>query len=187
MKISVKYDLNITCKTILKEQLDKLDIPHLLHGTGEIEIKRAISDEEMQELLNNLNAYGIYVLNDQKTALVQRIKNTINEMLEDDQLKSQKVSEYLADKLNYSYTYLSNLFSETTYTSIENFVILRKVDHAKDLMADTDLTLTEIAYRLNYSSVAHLSGQFKKITGLTPTKFQEILERRRGTRIQQTI
>ena len=81
MKISVKYDLNITCKTILKEQLDKLDIPHLLHGTGEIEIKRAISDEEMQELFNNLNAYGIYVLNDQKTVLVQRIKNTINEML----------------------------------------------------------------------------------------------------------
>ena len=76
------------------------------------------------------------------------------------------------------------LFSETTYTSIENFVILRKVDHAKELMANTDLTLTEIAYRLNYSSVAHLSSQFKKTTGLTPTKFQRILEKRRGKRIE---
>lgn len=187
MRISVKYDLNITCKTILKEQLDRLNIPYVLHGTGEIEVKRTLSDIEIGKLTNNLNAYGIYVLDDQKTALVQRIKNTINEMLQDDRLKSQKISEYLADKLNYSYTYLSNLFSETTYTSIENFVILRKVDHAKDLMADTDLTLTEIAYRLNYSSVAHLSGQFKKITGLTPTKFQEILEKRRSNRTQQTI
>jgi AraC-like DNA-binding protein len=187
MKISVKYDFNVTCKAILKEQLDKLDIPHALHGTGEIEIKRVLSDEEMEGLFTNLNAYGIYVLNDQKTVLVQRIKNTIDEMLKDDEMRAQRISDYLANKLNYSYTYLSNLFSESTYTSIENFVILRKVDHVKDLMTDTDLTLTEIAYRLNYSSVAHLSGQFKKITGLTPTKFQEILERRKGNRIQQTI
>lgn len=187
MKISVKYDFNITCKAILKEQLNKLNIPHVLHGTGEIEIKRALSDDEIHELFTNLNAYGIYVLNDQKMALVQKIKNTIDEMLKDDEMRTQRISDYLSDKLNYSYTYLSNLFSESTYTSIENFVILRKVDHVKDLMTDTDLTLTEIAYRLNYSSVAHLSGQFKKITGLTPTKFQDIVERRKGKRIQQTI
>ena len=164
-----------------------MNIPHVLHGTGEIEVKRTLSAQEMEQLVTNLGAYGIYVLSDPRTALVQRIKNTINEMLEDDGLRSHKVSVYLADKLNYSYTYLSNLFSETTYTSIENFVILRKVDLAKDLIANTDLTLTEIAYRLNYSSVAHLSGQFKKITGLTPTKFLNILEKRKDNRIQQTI
>ncbi|WP_318312624.1 helix-turn-helix domain-containing protein [Flagellimonas crocea] len=187
MKISIKYDLDITCKTIVHEQLDKLNIPHILHNAGEIEIKRMLTAEEMEQLEDNLKHYGIYVLSNQKQALVQRIKNTIKEMLENDMLQSQTISQYLADKLNYSYTYLSNLFSESTYTSIENFVILSKVDRAKDLMTSTDLTLTEIAYRLNYSSVAHLSSQFKKTTGLTPTTFQKILEKRRGNRIEQTI
>ena len=187
MRISIKYDLDITCKTIVREQLDKLNIPHTLHSAGEIEIKRLLTTEETEQLVNNLDRYGIYVLNDQKQALVQRIKNTIKEMLESDKLQSQTISQYLADTLNYSYTYLSNLFSETTYTSIENFVILSKVDHAKELMANTDLNLTEIAFRLNYSSVAHLSAQFKKTTGLTPTTFKKILEKRQGKRIEQTI
>lgn len=187
MIINVKYDATITLKVILQEQLERMDIPHILHGTGEIEVKRSLSSEEMEELTNNLNTYGIQILSDQKVALVQRIKNAINEMLQNDMARSHKVSSYLTDTLNYSYTYLSNLFSETTYTSIENFVILRKVDHAKDLMTNTNLTLTEIAYRLNYSSVAHLSSQFKKTTGLTPTKFQKIVKKRRENRIQQTI
>lgn len=187
MKINVKYDLDITCKKVLEEQFNKLNIPHTIYSSGEVELKRMLSEEEMEELSSNLNTYGIQILNDQKIVLVQRIKNTINQMLEADRPQAQTVSIYLSEKLNYSYTYLSNLFSEATYTSIENFVILRKVDHAKELMANTDLTLTEIAYRLNYSSVAHLSSQFKKTTGLTPTKFQRILEKRRGKRIEQTI
>ena len=164
--------------------MNKLDIPHTIYSSGEVELKRMLSEEELEELSGNLSTYGIQILNDQKIALVQRIKNTINEMLEADTPQAHTVSIYLSEKLNYSYTYLSNLFSEATYTSIENFVILRKVDHAKELMANTDLTLTEIAYRLNYSSVAHLSSQFKKTTGLTPTKFQRILEKRRGKRIE---
>ncbi|MCK0159176.1 helix-turn-helix domain-containing protein [Allomuricauda sp. F6463D] len=187
MKISIKYDMAITCKAIVQEQLDKLDIPHTIHGIGEIEIQRELTSDETEEMMGKLANYGIHVLNDQKLALVHRIKNTIKEMLESDNLQSQTISQYLADKLNYSYTYLSNLFSEATHTSIENFVILCKVDHAKELMANTNLTLTEIAYRLNYSSVAHLSSQFKKTTGLTPTTFQKILEKRRGNLIQKTI
>ena len=187
MRISIKYDLNITCKAIVQEQLEKLNIPHTLLSAGEIEFKRVLTAEETNELVNSLSHYGIYVLSNQKQVLVQRIKNTIKEMLESDKLPSQTISQYLADRLNYSYTYLSNLFSEATYTSIENYVILSKVDHAKELMANTDLTLTEIAYRLNYSSVAHLSSQFKKTTGLTPTTFQRILEKRRENRIEQTI
>ena len=186
MMIHVKYDANITVKVVLQEQLEQLDIPHTLHGAGEIEIHGNLSAEEMEELTNNLSNYGIEILSDQKTDLVQRIKNAINEMLRNDKARSNKVSSYLSDELNYSYAYLSNLFSETTYTSIENFVILRKVDHAKELMTSTELTLTEIAYRLNYSSVAHLSSQFKKTTGLTPTKFQRILKKRRENRTQRT-
>ena len=187
MMINVKHDSTIIVKVVLQEQLELLDIPHTLHGSGEIEVKRTLSTKEMEELTNNLNRYGIQILGDQKIALVQRIKNAINEMLQNDLARSHKVSSYLTDTLNYSYTYLSNLFSETTYTSIENFVILRKVDHAKELMANTNLTLTEIAYRLNYSSVAHLSSQFKKTTGLTPTTFQKILKKRKEHRIQQTL
>lgn len=187
MKMNVTYDLNITCKTLLREQLDKLDIPHCIHSTGEVELKRIPCAEEMEQLALNLEKYGIQILVDQKIDLVQRIKNTIDEMLQDDVVRLYKVSSYLADQLNYSYAYLSNLFSETTYTSIENFIILRKVDHAKELMAHTELTLTEIAYRLNYSSVAHLSNQFKKTTGLTPTKFQKIVRKRKENRLQQPI
>jgi AraC-like DNA-binding protein len=111
-------------------------------------------------------------------ALVEQIKYAIDSMLTDDNAR-EKLSVYLSGQLHYSYAHLSRVFSETTYTSIENFVILRKIERAKELLATTNLTLTEIAYRLNYSSVAHLSGQFKKNTGLTPTGFQRILEKRK--------
>lgn len=179
MKINVKFDFKVCCMAILKEQLNKLAIPHIVHGPGEVEIKRQLLPNEIDELSRNLNTYGIEILEEQKTVLVQRIKNAIEEMLQEDPSQVLKISSYLSDKLNYSYTYLSNLFSETTYTSIENYIILKKVDRAKELMTKTSLSLTEIAFHLNYSSVAHLSGQFKKTTGLTPTTFQKIVEKRK--------
>lgn len=184
MKLNLKYDFNATCKAILSEQFEKLGIPYKIHGPGEVEIERAMSDTELKDLVAILGHYGIEILDDQRMALVQRIKYAIDEMLEVDSAQSEKISCFLADKLNYSYSYLSSLFSEMTYMSIENFVILRKVDRAKQLLAETDLTLTEIAYQLNYSSVAHLSGQFKKTTGLTPTTFQNILVKRSENGIQ---
>ena len=100
-------------------------------------------------------------------------------MLTSDAVRKYNTSDYLAEKLNYSYTYLSSLFSETTYTSIESYIILSKVDRAKDLLLNTNVTLTEIAHQLNYSSVAHLSRQFKKTTGLTPSVFQKIIKKRK--------
>ncbi|MDY7394988.1 AraC family transcriptional regulator [Aureibaculum sp. 2210JD6-5] len=179
MKIYVTFDMNITRNAILKEQLDKLGVQYSINGAREIVFNEKLTAEQELELAESLNKYGVTIIDNQKTELVQRIKDTINEMLKDDEANLYKISAYLADKLNYSYAYLSNLFSESTYTSIENFVILKKVDHAKELMANTDLTLTEIAYRLKYSSVAHLSGQFKKITGLTPSTFQKIIKKRK--------
>src|SRR5690606_35792635 len=172
MVINVKHDVNITCRVVLKEQLDKLEIPHWINGIGEVEIRTKLSEETLALLAQNLSHYGIHILSDQKMALVQRIKNAIDEMVKKDEARFFKVSTHLANQLNYSYAHLSNIFSEVTHTSIENYVILKKVDRAKELMIHNDLTLTEIAYRLNYSSVAHLSYQFKKTTGLTPTKFQ---------------
>lgn len=179
MRVCLKYDYDLLYKTVLKEQFDTMGIFYTLHGLGEIEIHSELSPETMNDLAVALQKYGIEIIDNQKMALVQRIKYAIDDMLSDDIAVSQKVSSYLADKLGYSYAYLSNLFSESTLTSIENFIILRKVDHAKELLSNTDLTLTEIAFRLNYSSVAHLSGQFKKTTGLTPTAFQKIMEKRK--------
>jgi len=179
MKIYVTFNLNITRNAILKEQLDRLGFDYTIENTQEISFKNKLTTEQESVLAESLSIYGITIIDNQKTELVQRIKDTINEMLADDEANLYKISSYLADKLNYSYAYLSNIFSESTYTSIENFVILKKVDQAKELIANTDLTLTEIAYRLNYSSVAHLSGQFKKTTGLTPSTFQKIIKKRK--------
>jgi len=111
--------------------------------------------------------------------LVQKIKDTITEMVNSEEPLTVKSSVYLTEKLNHSYGYLSNLFSEVTYTSIENFIIIQKIELAKNLIINNQLTLTEIAFKLNYSSVAHLSTQFKNITGITPSAFQRIIAKRR--------
>ena len=178
MKIYLRYDFKVTCEAILKEQLQKLNIPYCKSETGEIDISDTITNNQKKQLAESLQNYGITILDDQKTVLVERIKHTIDEMLSDESAKNVKISTYLAEKLRYTYSHLSNIFSEATYSSIENYVILRKVDFAKDLLNESDLTLTEIAFRLNYSSVAHLSGQFKKTTGLTPSTFQRIMKRK---------
>ncbi|MDB5229088.1 MAG: AraC family transcriptional regulator, partial [Bacteroidota bacterium] len=120
-------------------------------------------------------------VDNQKSTLVQKIKDTIIEMVWlEEKLPTSKISSYIAEKLNHSYGYLSNLFSEVTYTSIENYIIIQKIERAKQMIIGDELTLTEISYRLNYSSVAHLSTQFKKTTGLTPSAFQRIIKKRRS-------
>lgn len=178
MKVYLKYDFKVICEAVLREQLQKLMIPHSISAAGEVNISNEITREKKKELVAALDKYGITIVDDLKTALVERIKQAIDEMLSNENTKNVKVSTYLADKLNYTYSHLSNIFSDSTYSSIENYVMLRKIDFVKDLLNDTNLTLTEIAFRLNYSSVAHLSGQFKKMTGLTPSTFQRIMKRK---------
>lgn len=186
MRIYVKFDFNDLCKTILKEQLDTFGIEYTVHGVGEIEFKRNLTISEQEKITCALDHYGIAVMDDQQIELAQRIKDIITEWVygEDDP-KRYNFSTYLSEKLDYTYTYLSSIFSETTYSSIENFIILKKIDYAKNLIINTDLTLTEIAYKLNYSSVAHLSAQFKKTTGLTPSSFQKIIEKRKEKAIMK--
>jgi len=186
MRINVRIDCNLILRTVLREQLDELDIDYEFCGPGEVLIRQELSEEKKERLVLALGKYGIEIIDDKQLALVERIKAAIDEMLEHEGEIAEKVSCYLASKLNYSYSYLSGLFSENTFTSIENFIILRKVDLAKEFICNTDLTLTEIAYRLNYSSVAHLSAQFKKTTGLTPTNFQRIIEKRKARFAEQT-
>ncbi|MES2544251.1 MAG: helix-turn-helix domain-containing protein [Bacteroidota bacterium] len=180
MKLHIKFDSIVTSKIILQEQLDKLDIKYHLLNLGEVEIKAKISDSTLKELHANLSHYGITVLDDQKSQFIQKIKDTIIEMVyEKDKLPLTTISYYLADKLNFSYGYIANIFSEYTFTSIENFIIIQKIERAKKLILEEELTLTEISYELNYSSLAHLSNQFKKVTGLTPSTFKRIVDKKR--------
>jgi AraC-like DNA-binding protein len=188
MKIYIKYDIHAACKKILQEQLNKLALTYVLHGFGEIDIKEMMSNEQLEELNKCLKDYGIEIVESNKSILVQKIKDAIKEMVYlEEKLPATKISAYLADKLHYSYGYLANLFSDVTYTSIENFIILQKMERAKELISTSELTFTEMAWKLNYSSVAHFSTQFKNATGLTPTTFQRIIHKRRSIKDFQEV
>lgn len=180
MRVSIQFDYSLLCKTVLTEQLDHLGVAYSFKSSSEIEFKSNLTPLQKTELQKAFSRYGITILEDTQNILVQDIKNTITELLNDfDKTKKYNVSTYLSEKLNYSYSHLSTVFSETTHSSIENFVILKKIDVAKQLIIKENLTLTEIAFQLNYSSVAHLSAQFKKTTGLTPSSFRHIIEKRK--------
>jgi len=181
MRLYIKYDINLACKVIVQEQLDNFEVDYNLLEFGEIKIKNPIEETILNNIHAELGRYGIEIINNQKSQLVQKIKNTIVAMIyEKDKLPLSTISSYLADQLNLSYGYLANIFSEFTYTSIENFIIIQKIERVKKLIVEDGLTLTEISYKLNYSSVAYLSAQFKKVTGLTPSTFKRIVEKRRS-------
>jgi AraC-like DNA-binding protein len=181
MRLYVKYDGIVACRVILQEQLERLNIKHKLLELGEIEISNTVSDADFAELQASLSRYAIYIVNNEKSQLIQRIKDTIVEMIyENDKLPAVTISQYLSDKLNLSYGYITNIFTENTYSSIENFIIIQKIERAKKLIVEDQLTLTEVSYKLNYSSVAYLSSQFKKVTGLTPSAFKRIVDKRRN-------
>jgi AraC-like DNA-binding protein len=181
MKLYLKYDGIVACRVILQEQLERLDIKHKLLDLGEIEISDSVSEESFTQLKTSLNRYSIFIVDNEKSQLIQKIKDSIVEMIyENDKLPAFTISHYLSEKLNFSYGYLTNIFSENTYSSIENFVIIQKIERAKKLIIEDQLTLTEVSYKLNYSSVAYLSSQFKKVTGLTPSAFKRIVDKRRN-------
>lgn len=184
MIINLKFDINILSKKVLCEELNALSVTYIIHGFGEIEITGMPSTLNMATIKEKLEAYGIEVISDQQLALIQRIKDAIAVLINNENnYKKYNISTYLSETLDYSYDYLSTIFSETTYTSIGNFVILKKIDVAKSLIIENELTLTEIAFKLNYSSVAHLSTQFKKTTGLTPSTFQKIIRKRKERQV----
>ncbi|SDQ15852.1 transcriptional regulator, AraC family [Chryseobacterium soldanellicola] len=175
----VKFDFNALCKKVLDERLKEQGLKYRLLNFGEVEFYESFTKEQHKIFKKNLEDYGIEIIESQKTALVQKIKDAIVELVFSDQAVSVKASIFIAEKLNHSYGYLSNLFSEVAFTSIENFIILQKIEYAKVLIINNKESLTEIANRLNYSSVAHLSTQFKNTTGITPSQFQKIIGKRR--------
>jgi len=171
--------VSVRCKMAVKSALDKLGIHHVKVELGEVEIMENISDEQRDKLKTTLMKSGLELMDDHKAVLIEKIKNAIVEMIHyADELPKVNISTHLSEKLGHDYTYLANLFSEVTGITIEHYIIAHKIERAKELLLYDNLNLTEISYRLNYSSVAHLSSQFKKITGLTPTYFRELKNKR---------
>jgi AraC-like DNA-binding protein len=168
---------------VVKSELKKLGIHYTSVELGAAEIMENITDEQREELRKGLKCSGLELMDDTKAILIEKIKNIIVELVHyaDDEPVKVNFSDYLAKKLDYNYTYLANIFSETTGINIEHFIITHKIERVKELLIYDELTLGEIAYRLNYSSVAHLSNQFKKVTGLTPTFFKQLKDKRRNS------
>ena len=182
MKIFVKNMVCIRCKMVVKAELEKLGLHYAYVELGEADIVEELSKEQLSILGIALKKDGLELMDDKKSILVERVKTIIIELVHytDDQIKVN-LSDYLSEKLNYNYTYLANLFSEVKGTTIENFYLAHKIEKVKELLVYDELNLTEIAFKLHYSSVAHLSNQFKKMTGLTPSHFKNLKNKRRNT------
>ena len=155
---------------IVKSELENMGLHFTIVELGEVEIREKLSAKKQKQLKIALIKFGLELMEDKKSMLIEKIKNIIVEMIHyNDELPITNFSNYLAEKLNYVYNYILNLFSEVKGTTIEHYIIAHKIERAKELLIYNELTLTEIAYKLHYSSVAHLSNQFKKVTGLTPS------------------
>ena len=181
MKLLIKNMVSLRCKMIVKSELEKMHLQFTVVELGEVEITGELSSEQQQELKTSLLKSGLELLEDKKSMLIERIKNIVVEMIHySDEAPLLNFSSYLSEKLNYDYNYLSNLFSEVKGTTIEHFIITHKIEKVKELIIYDELSLTEIASLMQYSSVAHLSKQFKKITGLTPSHFRQMRDKRRN-------
>ena len=167
---------------VVKAELEKIGLPYTYVKIGEADIIGNVENEQLQLLDKALKKSGLLLMDDKKSILVERIKSAIIELVHytEEQIKVN-LSDYLSEKLNYDYTYLSNLFSEVKGTTIEKFYLTHRIEKVKELIVYDELNLTEIAYKMHYSSVAHLSSQFKKITGLTPSHFKQLKNKRRDT------
>lgn len=181
MKFYIKYMVSHRCKMKVKEELSLLGIEALSIDLGVIELAYDLTADQRQHLQGNLLKSGLQLLDDGKSILIERIKNVIVEMIHyTDQLPVKNYSDYISERLNYDYTYLSNTFSEVKGITIQHFIILNKIERVKELLLYNQMNLTEIADKLHYSSVAHLSNQFKKVTGLTPSYFKRMRKAREG-------
>lgn len=182
MKLHIKFMVSNRCKMAVKEELKKMGLHFVFVDLGEVEIMENLTVEQLLTLKEALCKEGFELMDDKRAVLIEKIKNTIIEMVHHtDTLIKVNFSNYLSDKLKHDYTYLANLFSEVQGTTIEQYIISHKIERIKELIIYDELNITEIAWKMNYSSVAHLSNQFKKVTGLTPTHFKQLKNKRRNS------
>ena len=168
------------CKMAVKEVLKELGLHFIVVDLGEVEIMENISEEQQEQLKLALHTSGLELMDDKKAVLIEKVKNVITEMIHySEELPKMNYSDYISKKLDYDYTYLSNLFSEVKGITIQQFIIVHKIERAKELLLYDEFNLTQISFKLHYSSVGHLSNQFKKITGLSPSHFKQLKDKRR--------
>ena len=180
MNLYIKYMVSLRCKMVVRDALETLHIKYSSLELGLVETCEKTSEKKRQQLSEILKKSGLILLEDKKSILIEKIKTVLIEMIHyTDEIPIQNFSDFISEKLGYDYTYLANMFSEVKGITIQHFIILHKVERIKELLLYDELNLSEISYQLNYSSVAHLSSQFKKITGLTPTYFKKLGKKRR--------
>jgi len=171
--------VSLRCKMMVKEELKKLGLNYVIVDLGMVEVLEDISSDQRDQLSKNLLKSGLELLEDKKSILIEKIKNVITEMIHySDELPNVNYSDYISEKLGYDYTYLANTFSEVTGITIQRYIIIHKIERVKELILYDELSLSEISYKLHYSSPSHLSNQFKKITGLTPSFYKKMKQKR---------
>jgi AraC-like DNA-binding protein len=181
MKLYIKYMVSSRCKALVQQELVSLGLQseYVVVDLGMVEIHKDITDIQLNQLKENLHKAGLELLDDSKSKLIDKIKSLIIDMIHSSEEQPKvNYSVYISEKLGYNYNYLANIFSEVKGITIQQFIIIHKIEKAKELLFYDELSLTEIAHHLHYSSVAHLSSQFKKVTGLSPTFYKKIKDKR---------
>lgn len=181
MILYIRFMVSLRCKMMVKEELKKLGLLYVFVDLGTIEIIGDITEEQRRQLKTNLLKSGLELVEDKTSILIERIKNVVIEMIHyDEELPKVNLSDFISEKIGYDYTYLSNIFSEVKGITLQHYIIKHRIEKVKEMLLYDELTLTEISYRMQYSSVAHLSNQFKKVTGLTPSFYKQLKRKRRG-------
>ncbi|MCF6129626.1 AraC family transcriptional regulator [Flavobacterium sp. AS60] len=181
MKLYIKYMVSLRCKMVVKDELKNLGLHYTTVELGVVDIMENITLEKREKLKTALLGSGLELMDDKRAVLIEKIKIVITEMIHySDELPKVNFSEYISQTMGYDYTYLANIFSEVKGITIEHYIIAHKIEKVKELLLYDELNLTEISYKMNYSSVSHLSTQFKKVTGLTPTFFKNLKDKKRN-------
>ncbi|TFF37735.1 helix-turn-helix domain-containing protein [Mucilaginibacter psychrotolerans] len=181
MKLYIKNMVCIRCKMVVKQELKKRSIRYAAVALGEVDLIDEVSYSQITDLTAGLKKFGLEVMDNKKSILIERIKKVVVELIHyiEEPVKVN-FSDHLTEKLNYDYTYMANLFSEVEGITLEHYLISHKIERVKELLVYDELSLTEISYKMHYSSVAHLCNQFKKTTGLTPSHFKNLKIDRRS-------
>ena len=180
MKLFIKYMVSSRCKDLVRTELKKLGVQsqYVMIDLGIVEILETITKKQRKILESNLRHSGLELLDSKKGRLIDKIKHAIVEMIQAEYLPVTNYSDFLSEKLKLDYTYMANIFSDVKGITIQQFIIINKIEKVKELLLYNELSLTEISNRMHYSSVAHLSHQFKKVTGLTPSNYKQIRQKR---------
>jgi len=181
MRIYIKYMVSLRCKMLVRDELLKIGVKYVSLELGMVEILESITTEQRKQLKENLLKSGLELLDDKKSILIEKIKTVITGMIHySDELPKVNYSDYISEKVGNDYTYLANTFSEVKGMTIQQFIIIHKIERVKELLIYDELNLTQIAFKMHYSSVGHLSNQFKKVTGLTPSFYKQLKDKRKA-------